>query len=87
MRLDQFIVIVVPALAIVCGLFGCHERDRPDDIDQCLRRELFNECMAALPEGPQRTVANDWDEVVEACDSRAFHSAWRNKRDIPRGCR
>lgn len=31
------------------------------------RAEQFTLCMASLPKGPDRTVYNDWDEVVDSC--------------------
>jgi hypothetical protein len=43
--------------------------------DQNMRRQLFKDCMAALPAGPVKTHYNDWDEVVSACDSAAYYQA------------
>ena len=45
--------------------------------DQCLRREIFQQCLATIPKGPERTVYNDWAEVVNECESAA---AWQSKR-------
>ena len=52
--------------AVLAG--GCTESTGPD---QCLRREIFQQCMKALPVGPQATKYNDWDEVVAECGAQA----------------
>ena len=44
-------------------------------VDQQKRVELFQSCLVALPAGPQSTKYNDWDEVVEACDSASYRQA------------
>jgi len=36
-------------------------------VDNKLRREIFNECLGNIPKGPERTVTNDWDEVIVEC--------------------
>jgi hypothetical protein len=36
-------------------------------VDNKLRREIFNECLKNIPKGPERTVTNDWDEVIVEC--------------------
>ena len=43
--------------------------------DQELNRELFKECMQALPKGPNSTVYNDWAEVVDECKGYAYHGS------------
>lgn len=45
--------------------------------DQKIRREIFKECMAALPAGPVATKYNDWDEVVAECDTVAYYQSKR----------
>lgn len=56
--------------------------------DQCLRRELFNECLKALPSGPLSTAtSNDWDEVVDACREHAYYTSIRNVEQIKPECR
>jgi hypothetical protein len=61
--------------AMVCAvalmLTGCIEQRawRSDPAD---RQRVFRECMAALPKGPERTVYNDWAEVVDSCDQAAY---------------
>lgn len=48
--------------------------ERPDFT---MQREVFLECLKAVPQGPANLTAsgNDWAEVVEACDTGARHVA------------
>jgi hypothetical protein len=62
------LVAFLAATTIGCGL-------NPVYVDNIKRRELFLECMKALPAGPQQTQYNDWDEVVKACDNAAYFQA------------
>lgn len=45
--------------------------------DQTMRADLFQKCLAALPAGPVSTEYNDWSEVVDSCESSAFHQSRR----------
>lgn len=54
--------------------------------DQCMRRELFQQCMKALPAGPQSTKYNDWDEVVGKCESVAYYQSLKKKSQITAEC-
>ena len=78
--------LLLPLLLIACG-----KDDKPfiDErvANQCLRRELFNECMKMLPAGPLATKYNDWDEVVAECGSQAYYMSQRIKSTIPPECR
>jgi hypothetical protein len=65
-------------------LVGCEEPARPD---QCMRREIFQQCMKALPAGPQATKYNDWDEVVSQCESVAYHQSLRKSDSIKPECK
>lgn len=51
---------------------GCSdEPPKPKDkmcIDKNLRKIYFDDCLSKVPQGPQSTVNNDWDEVLEECD-------------------
>jgi hypothetical protein len=56
--------------------------------DQCLRREIFQQCLAALPKGPDRTgTSSDWDEVVGACENAAYYQSQRRFPHIKPECR
>ncbi len=67
--------------AVLAG--GCMESTGPD---QCLRREIFQQCMKALPAGPQATKYNDWDEVVGECESVAYYQSLKKKTQITAEC-
>jgi len=67
--------------AVLAG--GCTESTGPD---QCLRREIFQQCMKALPAGPQATKYNDWDEVVGMCESVAYYQSLKKKTQITEEC-
>jgi hypothetical protein len=78
-------------LLTILLLAACSKDDKPfiDErvANQCLRRELFNECMKILPAGPVATKYNDWDEVVAECGSQAYYMSHRKESTIPAGCR
>lgn len=67
--------------AVLAG--GCTENTGPD---QCLRREIFQQCMKALPAGPQATKYNDWNEVVGECESVAYYQSRKKKTQITAEC-
>ena len=75
-------------LALLCSIFlvGC-DGENSTDTDQCLRRELFNECMHEIPPGPSTTHYNDWDEVVRACKDYSFWAAQRIIKNIKEECK
>lgn len=79
------LILLMPLLLVAC------KDDKPfiDErvANQCLRRELFNECMKMLPAGPLATKYNDWDEVVAECGSQAYYMSHRKESTIPQGCR
>jgi hypothetical protein len=64
---------------------GCEEQRT--EADQCLRRQLFAECMKMLPAGPAQTHYNDWSDVVEECGSQAYYQSIRRLSNIPVECR
>ena len=49
--------------------------------NQELRRELFFKCLDKLPKGPEKTVYNDWDEVVAECGIHAQNLALTCKKN------
>lgn len=66
------------------------EKIAPEDKlsnDQCLRAKLFEQCLKALPAGPQATKYNDWDEVVHQCELAAFRHSFRIIKHIKPECR
>ncbi len=59
----------------------------PDEsTNQCMRRELFKECMQLLPAGPVATHYNDWAEVVDQCEQRAYYESIQLVTNIPQEC-
>ena len=67
--------------AVLAG--GCTESTGPD---QCLRREIFQQCMKSLPAGPHATKYNDWDEVVGKCETVAYYQSLKKKTQISAEC-
>ena len=55
--------------------------------DQCLRQELFKQCLAALPTGPVSTHYNDWDEIVSKCETSSYYQSLRKNELIKQECR
>lgn len=74
------------AISIAGLLAGCS--DEPNDIvkDQCLRVELFQQCMKSLPAGPVATHYNDWSEVVTSCEAAAFYQSMRPRVAVKKEC-
>ena len=67
------------------GFGGCADPDQTR-ADQCMRREIFQQCMKALPAGPKATMYNDWDEVVGKCEDVAYYQSLRRKSQIKPEC-
>jgi len=74
-------------LCSVTLLAACEPSSEHSSPDQCLRAQLFQQCLKALPAGPQSTKDNDWDEVVRSCDSVAFYQSYRARKLITPECR
>lgn len=81
---------LVMTVSLIClfTLTGCNG-ERANQPDQCLRQEIFKQCMASLPRGPQSITAagNDWDEVVKSCDSTAHYQSIRTTQTIKPECK
>ncbi len=63
------------------------DKEETTSNDQCLRARLFEQCLKALPAGPEATKYNDWDEVVAACESAAYYQSLRAASTIKPECR
>ena len=75
-------------LALAFVLSGCNQEPN-NGPDQCLRQEIFKQCIANVPKGPTHLTAagNDWDEVISACQSAAYYQSIRIKSTIKPECR
>jgi hypothetical protein len=82
---ESWIYYVVFWLAVLSLVFlsGCTETTATD---QCLRREIFFQCLNSLPAGPVATKYNDWDEVVSQCGTEAAYQSIRKKSQITAQC-
>ena len=66
---------------------GCSAMDQDPLVeDQCLRREIFKECLQDVPRGPETTHNNAWDGVVSECASNAYKSAIRHQSVVKKEC-
>lgn len=70
-----------------CLLLIACDSNSKQVIDQCMRREIFAQCMKLLPKGPVTTRANDWDEVVHECDNAAYGQSARKALFVKPECR
>jgi hypothetical protein len=68
------LIAAMLALFLLTGCFGS-PKSPEFATDQNVRRQVFKDCMASLPEGPRQTTYNDWDEVVKACAEAAYYQA------------
>lgn len=78
-------------LVMVVLLVGCDKEiviTDPSVFDQCLRREVFMQCLATVPKGPERVSdSNDWDEVIDECATAAQYMSVRRLSKIKEECR
>jgi hypothetical protein len=68
---------------LILVLMGCDWMEPKYEwvTDQQLRQELFFKCLDKIPQGPTTTKYNDWDDVIEECDSAAYRMA---QKKVPR---
>lgn len=86
MRKGIMISSIFAGIIAVSG--GCAGAPRNQTAaDQCLRVELFQQCMQVIPAGPKVTHDNDWHEVIEACESAAYYQSLRTISGIAPECR
>lgn len=63
--------------AVVLLLVGCsqsHVQSGTPAERAAYRKAFFDDCMKALPTGPQVSHYSDWDEVVRECDQTAYYN-------------
>lgn len=73
-------------LALLLSLAACKDPAVPTEVDQCLRAELFKQCMNSLPAGPASTKYNDWSEVVSECQHFSYYTAIRTLGTVKKEC-
>jgi hypothetical protein len=73
-------------LLLVLIISGCDIPEQPI-VDQCLRVELFQNCLKIIPAGPTTVVSNDWAEVVDECETTAYYQSKRLREFIKPECR
>ena len=79
-------IIICTVLLAGCGRLPAEEHS--SITDQCLRAQLFQQCLTALPQGPVSTHnSNDWDEVVDSCNRYSYSAAQRAPEYITPECR
>lgn len=74
---------------LIFSLYSVANRDTSRDptVDQCQRKVLFDQCMKTLPKGPNKTVYNDWAEVVEECNKISTSQSRRFQKLVKPECR
>jgi hypothetical protein len=77
-------ILAISILALCIMLLGC---ERTSQVDQCMRRDLFTQCMKTVPIGPTTVKYNDWEEVVQACENAAYYQSLRKTEFIKPECR
>lgn len=72
------------AIILALGVAACDPAPvEKTATNQQKRQELFQACLKALPAGPQTTHYNDWNEVVDSCDSAAYAQAQYCYKNCP----
>lgn len=82
-------IITISALLVSAFLLsGCNQEPN-NGPDQCLRQEIFKQCLVNAPKGPTHLAAagNDWDEFISQCDSASYYQSIRIKSTIKPECR
>lgn len=81
------IMTISAVLVSVFALSGCNQE--VSSPDQCLRQEIFKQCLVNAPRGPTHLTAagNDLDEFISQCDIAAYYQSIRIKSTIKPECR
>ncbi len=80
-------ILTLAAVFSTIVLMGC-SMEPSYTSDQCLRAELFKQCMTLLPKGPESVHnSNDWSKVVYSCESVAYRQSIRKYQSIKEGCK
>lgn len=63
------------ACTLMLSLAACGEAPT---YNQELRVQLFQDCLKAVPKGPEVSTFNDWNEVVQTCDNISYYQSFNN---------
>ena len=72
--------LLIPLLA------GCMSYEEQTHADQCLRREIFMQCLNTVKNGAQSTH-KDLGPLVEECESASYYQSFRRGSLIKQECR
>ena len=64
-RSAAFVAAILALVLALIALSGCDMTTVK--VDRKLQVKLFSDCLAQVPKGPERTVYNDWAEVIAEC--------------------
>lgn len=71
------IVLVLLVAAVIGGfLYSAANAPRHGVVDRDKMHNVYLECIDAIPKGPESTVYNDWDEVIQQCRDHAEEVTW-----------
>lgn len=83
----KYAIIIAALLLSACSEEGvAHNHGNDVVTDQCLRAKLAQQCMKDLPKGPMAPKYNDWDEVVNQCDTNAMYQSRRRRQYVAPEC-
>lgn len=81
-RVGPSLLILFLLVVLVFLLAGCGSSES-QKTNQCVRAELFQQCMKLLRAGP---AILEQDKAVTACDSVAYQQSWRLESQISLAC-
>ena len=83
----KYLIIAMALLLGACSEEGV-ARSNPNEVvtDQCLRAKLAQQCLKDAPAGPMAAKYNDWDEVVNQCDTNAMYQSRRRRQYVLPEC-
>ena len=78
-------------MSLSLSLAGCESAPGLSvQADQCLRQQVFKECMSLTPAMPTVKVdqsTGDWAEIVQACSNHAYYTSKRQANQIKEECK
>ena len=71
---------------LLISLPGCYNYNEESHADQCMRRQIMMECIAAVKNGANATH-KDLGPLVDECQSAAYYQSMRKGKFIKEECR